>query len=355
MMNKAEMDTTLQTKALYNSLRMYGSKIKESQKESKEDFWKTQEFRELELNQLFDALKLLGISLTKSLFYQWAAECETPEELLEFLFLEEGLEEEEESFQEDMKDHLYLLIFELWRRLVPEKRSLSIVADEIDHVIFAFDSGKPVIDEEIESALHEWVRILNRLQDEGVSATEALHSIESYFAHDVPSFIIDFLLDIADRGEGVRFQPLFEKVRPFLFARPLWVKVIDLMFCVREDILLVNKKLGDLVAHVLTTPQVESDIIFSLCDIALDLDREPLFLRLLERVLPDLTDKEDIELVIDLLVSFVEERSFLTLKASLENIEKARETKSISWLKEKLLQLILEVKNKVGRESEPVS
>ena len=341
-MKKAVFDSPLETKALYNSLRMLGTGMNFSA----EDSWKVEEFRQFELNALFDGLRVMGIVLNKPLFYQWSAHCETPEELLDFLFLEEGLEEQ--SLEDEMKDHLYLLLFELWRRLIPEKRSLSLVADEIDHVIFAFDSGKEVRDEEIENAIEEWVRLLNRLQDEGHSAKEALQAMEPYFAHNVPEFIVDFLLDVTDRGDNERFLPLFEKTRIFLTSLPLWVKVIDLKFCLRDDLTLLNKKLGELVAHVLTTQGVESEIIFCLCDIALELDRGELFIRLLERVLPDLQEREEIDIVIDLLADFVEERSLLALKPPFAILEKERKTKSVLFLKDKLLQIIVELKKETS-------
>lgn len=338
-MKKAVSETSLETKALYNSLRMMGRRMKLSPQDS----WKVADWRGRESTALFNELKEMGVVLDPPLFYQWAAHCETPEDLFDFLFMEEG--EESAEWEEERKDHLYLLLFELWRRLVPEKRSLSLVADEIDHVLFAFDSGKEMVDEEMENALEEWVRLLNRLHDEeGLSAKEALHAIEPHFAHSVPDCIIDFLLDVSERGESERYGPLFEKVRPFLTLEPLWAKIVELRFCLREDMTLVNKKLGDLVAHVLTTPDVECEVIFALCDISLKLERGELFLRLLERVAPCLQEQEDVEVVVHLLADFLEERPLPALKASLESLKKDMKTQKLSLLKEKLAALIAAMK-----------
>lgn len=336
-MKKAVVDKKLETKAFYNSLRMLGSNVSRMSQD-----WKAADWRERELDGLFDELKQMGIVFDTSLFYQWAAHCETPEELVDFLSMEEEVETGE--WEEERKDRLYLILFELWRRLVPEKRSLSLVADEIDHVIFAFDSGKEFLDEEIENALEEWIRLLNRLQDEGLSVREALQAIEPYFAHCVPEFAIDFLLDVSERGESERYISLFEKVRPFLTSEPLWAKIIELKFCLRDDIPLLNKKLGDLVAHVLTTTNVESEVIFALCDIALKLKREELFLRLLEKVVPCLQEKDDVNVVVHLLTDFLEENPFSSLKAALEAFKKEMNMQKLFFLKEKLATLVEEMK-----------
>ena len=332
-MNKSDFSVSLETKALYNSLRMLGT----DRPVSKQDSWKRKDYRGVVLQNLFEELKRLGIKGNTALFYQWKDYCETPEELVDFLSGDQEIDDE-------TRDHIYLLIFELWRRLVPEKRCLSIVADEIDYIIYAFDSSQGVDDEAVEKAIDEWVRILNRLHDEGFTGKDALRAIEPYFAHDVPEFIIDFLLDVSSRLDHERFFPIFEKTRLFLTAFPIWVKVIDVKFCLHEDCTIVNKKLGELVAHVLTGGKEESDVIFSLCEIALALEREELFFRLLDHVLLSIEVKEDLEVILDLLADFLSEKQYPVLKQSLEGLLRDEKRLSPLLLKERILKLVSDCK-----------
>lgn len=277
-----------ETKALYNSLRMLGA----SQPVLPRDAWKYTDWRALSLDQLFDHLVKIPLHLDAKSFLSWAGQCDTPEELVELL----GLEEEEES-----SDYLYLILFEIWRRLVPEKRCLSLIGDDMDHLIYAYDQGKDVDSVSIEERIVEWIRVLDSLCDQGASAQEALVAVEPYFAHDIPRFAMDFLLDMASSDERDHFVPLFEAVRPYCYKEPLWLKVVDLQFSMHGDIVRVRKQLGELVASVIHSSELDIDLVFELCEIAFELEKEELLLRLLEKIIPHLEGLEEINGVIELL------------------------------------------------------
>jgi len=330
---------SFETKALYNSMRM----LRED--EAIETTWKTRDWRVVDMNHLFDELRALGISVNKALFYQWATHCDTPEDLLEYLFLDEEIEEEQ--LQQEIKDRLYLTLFELWRRLVPEKRSLSTIADDIDHAIFAFDRESSMSFESVESLLEEWVRVIESMYDEGQSLSDVFRAIEPYFAHNVQEFIVDFILDALAHGHVDLVEPLFEKVRNYLTIEPLWTRIIDLKLHLRDDdIDELHKRLGELVAHILTTPQTGTAIFFSLCDIALDLDKEELFLRLLDRLLPHVQEREDIEIICDLLFDFVGKKpTLISFKEKIEQFESQERQMSLQDKKSYMQQLITQIHN----------
>lgn len=278
----------LETKALYSSLAMV------DRSKSTKKTWETREWRNQSLENLVSELHELGFIFDKKQFYHWAGECDTPEELFE---LAVGDEENDKK-----RDHFYLILFELWRRLVPEKRSLSIIADDIDHCIQAFDLNSPILESQVEALLGEWGRVLDSLRDAGRTEEEALEAIEPFFAHDVPDFVIDFLLDLLGRKEYAFAAQILEKVGTHCVREPLWIKFIELQLALHdENVIEVRKKLGELVSALLTMEECDVELTLALCDIALELQKEELLVRLLEKLLPHLEEKEDFLAVLELL------------------------------------------------------
>ncbi|GAG66688.1 unnamed protein product, partial [marine sediment metagenome] len=121
----------LQPKALYNLLRMNA----EQDPSLKLQPWKIADYRAMNEETLFAELSALGFDLGRERFLEVAEQCDTPEQLTGYFVGEVDPEEE---------DRAYLLFFELWRRFVPERPSLSIFCDELDHHIRDFDRGEAI-------------------------------------------------------------------------------------------------------------------------------------------------------------------------------------------------------------------
>jgi hypothetical protein len=177
------MEIKLQTKALYNLLRsswLDNSKLKVQP-------WQVEDYRSLSTKELFARLKKLDMPLTEDSFKQYAENCESPEELAECLWLDE----------EDLEGHdkAYLLIFELWRRLMPEKQTLSVFCDELDRLIELYDKGELADDDTLPTALIELEDIFDRSADEGGSAKESYQAVSEFCAHDLEGFIFDHIED----------------------------------------------------------------------------------------------------------------------------------------------------------------
>ena len=96
--------------------------------------WQVEDYRKISYEELFERLEKLGISLTQESFFIYSENVSTPEQLLEFLWIHDDEAKE--------YDQAYLIIFELWRRLLPEKQSLSIFCDELDYRIELYDKKK---------------------------------------------------------------------------------------------------------------------------------------------------------------------------------------------------------------------
>jgi hypothetical protein len=147
--------------------------------------WQVEDYRSLSIQGIFKRLRDLDISLNEESFLLYAENCEAPEELLEFLWTKD-----EDAVDQDKA---YLLLFELWRRLLPERRSLSIFCDEMDERFERYDLSQSENEESIQNILQRLEDILDENVDLGGDPKEVFQNIQECCAHDVESFIYDFI------------------------------------------------------------------------------------------------------------------------------------------------------------------
>jgi len=174
-------------RALYNSLRanwMLNSSLAVEP-------WQIEDYRSIPLEELFLRLMNHGLHLEKISFCAFADLVDSPEELTESLTAD--FEMDEKSL-----DQIYLLIFELWRRLVVERPSLTIFCDEIDHQIYLYDSGQIHNEEAIQDALANLQIILDENVDEGTDPLEAFEYMNEACANDLESFLLDYISEQID-------------------------------------------------------------------------------------------------------------------------------------------------------------
>jgi hypothetical protein len=171
-------------RGFYNTLLFSSSGSKET--------WQIENYHALPTTTLLERLKTLGIPLDPKLLEQYMQTAQSPEDLTDILCPEdEGHPTHEQS---------YLIIFELWRRLFPQKETLSIFCDKLDHLIFDYEQDKPVADD-IVKALNDLLKLFENSSSEGLSHKEAYQTFSSYLAQDLETFIYDFLCDLIEAGE----------------------------------------------------------------------------------------------------------------------------------------------------------
>lgn len=226
----------LQTKALYNLLRLNAV----DDPSLKADPWALEDLRILSLEELFDR-----IQLDRAIFDQFATNCDTPEELAELL-LSDGASEAE-------RDPFYLLVFELWRRLFPEKQTLSIFCDELDTRISLYDHGSPESDELIQDALANLLEVLDENADAGADPEDIFSSICDYCAHDLESFLYDYISDLLDSGNSLYASELIEGFSPYIIE-PLWFDFLRVRLLSYTDIGDANLAMHRLLESELDLP-----------------------------------------------------------------------------------------------------
>jgi len=235
-------------KALYNALRMRYLQEPEGSIEE----WKVADYRALSLEEIFSSFREYHIALDKALFKSYADQCDGPEELAEWFIDDQELSPEE-------FDRFYLFIFELWRRLMPEKPTISILCDELDAQIFLYDEGTADNFESLQDALSNLYSILEENVDHGLQPQDVLKVIVEYCAHDIEHFLYDFVAELIDQGEIDIAVEYVEQFYPFIIDK----KWFDLL---RARILYIqNEKQGKaLLEEIVREAIKEEDFDFYL-------------------------------------------------------------------------------------------
>ncbi len=189
--------------------------------------WQVEDYRTLSDETLFHRLTFLDIHLDEESFLLYIQECESPEELTECLL--------DESLSIDARQQIYLIVFELWRRLGADKQSLSIFCDELDAIIEEYEDGKESAREPLYQALEALEDILDESVDQGNEPKAAFSTIKSYVCHDLEAFLFEFISHLIDKGHETypselidAFQEYFEDARWLDFLRIRLVSLVDL-------------------------------------------------------------------------------------------------------------------------------
>lgn len=204
----------IERRALYNLLRMNWLNEPSLAVEP----WQVEDYRSLPLTHLFDKLKPFNIHLDRVSFIAYADESDSPEELTEHLLGEDHLPTAQE-------DQIYLLIFELWRRLMSEKPSLSILCNELDHQIYLYDQQKLEDPAALQDALTHFIQILGENVDEGIPPEQAFNLISNYCANDIESFLYDFIAEQIDEENESYGHDLLDDFDAYL-GKNKWFKLL---------------------------------------------------------------------------------------------------------------------------------
>jgi hypothetical protein len=191
-----------QGRALYNFLKITHQEDPSTPVED----WQLMDYRALSEKELFS---LLPTSLSSEAFFLYAESCDSPEQLVECLWLDES----------DLigQEKTYLAVFELWRRHFPNKQSLSIFCDELDHQIALFDAGKELDEEIIHPLLNDLEDTLENNTEDGESPQEVFALISAYAAHDIAGFLFDYILELIEKHSeaiATSFVEAFEDYVP---------------------------------------------------------------------------------------------------------------------------------------------
>jgi len=267
----------MEKRALYNLLRVNWQEDPSLGVEP----WQVEDYRNASIEELFERLKLCNIFLDKKSFLLYVNNCQDPEDLTDCL-----AEDLSDTFAQDQ---VYLLIFELWRKLAPHKRSLSIFCDALDRSIEKYDLEQIDMSYPIEDAMANLQALLENNGDKGIQPQQLFLSVSQRCAADLESFLYDF---IADQIEAERHDYAGDLISGFFgYVRDKrWLRLLRAHHTFLIDPVLGDAKMQEVFEDLTNTPDL--DFHFEALDFILHTEQLKYFLPACKLVLP-LLDKED--------------------------------------------------------------
>jgi hypothetical protein len=271
--------------------------------------WQVEDYRTLSLETLFLRLQKQGFYLDRVSFLALADSLETPEDLADDLFIDGDTEAA-------TQDQVYLLVFEIWRRLIPEKLCLSIFCDEFDHQINLYDRGEIKSLEPIQDAIANLEVILQDNVDEGGNHHEILESINLKCANDLEDFLYDFIADQIDNKNYSYAAELLEDFIPYV-SKLKWFSLLQVRLIAVSNTAQANILIRHILQEQLQQPDLELYLEI-LSFLAQEGDKD-LFTSLVKHILPLITIEEEFQ---DLLNSCAEYFHRLDLEPQEQKINK---------------------------------
>lgn len=236
-----------QTKALYNLLK-FNFLVDPSIKCER---WQVEDLESIKTEKLFEKLAALGIAIDKKHFILYAENFDSPEDLTDCL-----MGDEETIIH---RDQIYLVIFELWRRLLAEKPSLSIFCDELDKLMHLYDKKEPKTEEQLQDTLASLQDILEEHVDDDKDPKAIMNLISSHLAHDFESFLYDYISDHIENGSNFYATELIEGFYPYL-KNLRWFDFLRMKIVTKNDVILANDILKSLLIKLKEKADVDLQI-----------------------------------------------------------------------------------------------
>lgn len=280
----------IERRALYNLLRMNWL----SDRNLSVDSWQVEDYRTLPLFSLFDRLKPFNIYLDRVSFIAFADECDSPEDLTDHLIADR-------DFDATKEDQIYLLIFELWRRLMNEKPSLSIMCNELDYQIYLYDNQELENPLALQDALTHFIHILEENVDQGIPEEQAFKLISAYCANDIETFLYDFIAEQIDEENESYAYELLDDLGAYL-KNNKWFKLLNIRICEKHQ----NKIAQKISLEIIEEHLNEQDLDYNLEFISLlaELGDHDLLEITIKQTLPLIKHEEEFKDLLGILIDY---------------------------------------------------
>ena len=266
----------LQTKAFVNLVRMrhlMGERFVCAA-------WQLLDWRSMPEEELFERLQKMGIELTREAFLQAMEKVDSPEDLALGLC---------ETIDEEKHEAVYLCFFELWRKL-SEKQTPSIFGDEVDYRMFLYDTEAMKNDELVQTILFSLEELLQGNVDAGMAPKKAFLAFQQYCAHDLESFIYEYIYEQIESGNLIYASDLIDDFYAYM-AYPLWFDFLLAYLYLFSDVESSNEIIKFIVKDLLSHP--DFDLQMEVLKFMSHGGDSHLFLKLLKATLPMLEKEGD--------------------------------------------------------------
>jgi hypothetical protein len=228
--------------------------------------WPFRDYRTLDDAALFHDLAQEGLHLDSiETFIKIASEHDAPEDLASELL---------KDFPEP--DHAFLILFELWRRFLPDSRSVSLFCDELDYQIHKYYAGKNK--KQIAEEVDYLQQICDENADSGIPQTDILVHLQNSCCQDIEAFLYDYILEQIESHYHDYAQDLIEGFYPYI-QHQSWFEYLMIRLKKIQEPAVGDKSLKKLIKHV-NDIDLALEILYFLSD-----TRDPLFIPLAKKTL----------------------------------------------------------------------
>ena len=298
---------TYEGRALYNLLQMNLKQNPDLEVES----WQIEVYRNLSDDELFSRLEGHQIFLDKENFLLYVDECDSPEDLADCLYLEEDYAKHEQVF---------LCVFELWRRLVPHKQSLSIFVDQFDHLVEEYEGGRLEGEDELQASLESFQMILDDNVDEGGDPRDGYHFFSSYSCHDLEVFIYEYVSHQIDVENDQYASELLEGFYPYADNKR-WFELLRIRLVSAADVKEGNVMVQRLLEALKEEPELY--LLFETLHFLIYVGENEQFASAYQQAMEQLETEEDLR------------ELFMVTSEYLESVNKDKESETIKELIDK--------------------
>lgn len=278
----------LHIRAFYNLLRLNSLEDLSLKKYD----WQVEDLRKVSTFEIFQRLEKFRIYLDKDKFFAYSDKFDTPEDLWEGLAV---------SISEKNKDEIYLLLFELWRRLLPERQSVSIFCDELDHRIFLYDRHLLESDELIQNAITNLEEILDDSADLENDPKKVFEMLAGYCCHDIESFLYDYIFEQIDSNNHLYAIDLLDSFYPYV-QNINWFNFLNIKIIAFSDIIEANQLLSQIIKSLEKEPDL--DLQFEILRFLVVAGDRDFFSKLVKMCLAVLESESDFLELMDIVADF---------------------------------------------------
>ena len=304
-----------ETKVLYNLLRLNY----EENRSLKVEKWQVEDLRLLDIDDIMNRLKELDVHIDKEKFIAYSENFDTPEEFSSFLL--------SDIHDEKLQDEIFLLIFELWRRWLFQKQSITIFCDELDHRIFLYESHDLSNDELIQDILANLQDILEDNVDDGMDAAEVFLSIARFCAHDLESFLFDYISDQIEINNTAYAQELLDGFYPYMMDIK-WFDFLKAKIVACSNIFSANEIIKTLIKELSCDMNIM--LAMEVLEFLVENGDPTYFVKLVKFVFPYIKKEEDFQILAKIVADYyrrldkeeLEKEVLSILKLRLENKQK---------------------------------
>lgn len=301
----------IERRALYTSLRLNWLK---DPTVSVED-WQVEDYREMPYSVLFERLRQNNFNLDRVIFLAYAEEFDSPEEFCDELLKEHRMDSR-------IQDQVYLVVFELWRRLLPEKPCLSVFCDELDYQISVYDDAEINNSEQLQDVIANLQIILEENADQGGEPHAVFEYVSSGCAHDIESFLLDYIADQIDNSNFAYASDLLEGFSDY-FTEYKWFELQRIRLLAQNDPRNANRMIQQLLDDS-CEDEDRLDFYLEVLHFFATEGDSSLFRDIYSKTIPLLNSEEDLNDLIELCVEYHQNRDNNGKVVALQNLKAER-------------------------------